>query len=341
MMILKIDKTEFEKDLHLYFHSIFITPQWIESVSSESSIPIYLDIFDNGKKIGKISGLIENSKFGKQLYCYASPALIDLTEKNYTQCLNNLVPYAKSNNLSRIIIGSYDNKHSLKYIENKYYTTERVEYVVPLHKDIAEINQNKRFKRNVKKANKIKAIIHQSNNKNYINIFLSLLKSTLQIRTKKYKKSYTPYYLKNLNQNTLKKLINNQLGNIYYTKVNDSYNCMEFNLEVNNYVYMLLKGTDEFGYKNGLSSFISSKLMEKYSNKGILYYNQGGRPIGIDGNGLTSFKKSMGAEEITTYGATTNFLIWPYKILNPILIVGRRIPQSNFIIKALKKLLNQ
>ncbi len=337
-MIKKVDKQQFNKDLHLFFHSLFLTPGWIDSVSTKSSIPVYFDILDNNSKIGKISGLLEESRFGKQLYFYSSPALIKLNDLNVNKCLDDLKEYAVQNNISRIIVGSYDNKHSLKYSGKNYYITQRAEYIVPLYQ-VDTINQNNNFKRNVKKAKKLQCLHQNTRNKNKISTLLILLNNTLKARIKKYNTHYSPYYLKNLSEKTLYKLLENKIAQIHFTFHKDKIDCIEFNLESNGNAYMLLKGTNEFGYKNGFSSFLSNELINKYVQAGYKSYNQGGRPLGIDGDGLTTFKKSMGAEEIISHGATTNFIIWPYKILNPILIIGRLMPQNNFLIRILKRFL--
>lgn len=113
---------------------------------------------------------------------------------------------------------------------------------------------------------------------------------------------------------------------------------MEFNIEVGSNVYMLLKGTDDYGYKNGLSSHLSHYLTQKYIKEGKSVYNQGGRPQGKDGDGLSIFKKSMGAREVTVYGATTNYITYPYKLLNPILNLGRLLPDVQ-LVKYLKRLI--
>ena len=234
-------------------------------------------------------------------------------------------------------MGSYDNKHSLKYTGKRYFFTERTEYIVSLSKGLENINTSKRFRRNVKKGEKINPQITDSSEIDKTSILLDLLSSTKKVRINKYDISYNPFYLTNLNENTLKKLLASGLAHLRYTTTNDSVDCMEFNLEKASSVYMLLKGTNENGYKNGLSSYLSYNLTKSYVKKGYSFYNQGGRPFGSDGDGLTVYKKSMGAEEITVYGATTNFLTYPHKLLNPILNIGRKLPKDNQIVKFLKR----
>lgn len=338
---IKISKDEWKIDLNDFFHSVFICPDWIESVQTTSFVPIYLDIYSGGNKIGKISGLIDHIGItkGSQLYFYAGPALKTLKQNLYNTCLSEIYRFGKKNNYSRIIIGSYDNKHSLEPVCAKFYKTERVEYVVPLNEKDHSIDKSKRFKRNVKNAKKLNPNTYKSQEVKELKLLKELLNNTLSLRVKKYKKPYSPYYLKNLNDESLIKLLKSGFAHIYYTCCNGSINCMEFNLENKTSTYMLLKGTNDFGYRNGLSSYLSNYLIDLYTHIKKNHYNQGGRPSTNDGDGLAVFKKSMGAKELISYGATTNYIIWPHKILNPILLIGRRLPQNNIFIQILKRFL--
>ncbi len=322
-------KKEWEKYLNLFHYSLFITPEWIEAIADSTHTPIYLNFFLKDIKVGKISGLIiKRSETKTYLYFYAGPALKELNEDIYTQCLNALYRFAKKHSYAMISIGSFDSKHSLRYRGYKYMNTKRYEFVVPLSKGLQEININKRFKRNVKKARKVDSLIKHSGDIKEISILLKLLKETKKIRIQKYSTEYQPFYLANLNENALKKLIRSGIARIHYTENNDSIDSMEFNLEKDKYVYMLLKGTNENGYKNGLSSVLSYSLINEYIGQGYFTYNQGGRPPGSDGAGLEVFKKSMGAEKIATYSAISNFLTYPYKLLNPLILLLRLLPKS-------------
>ncbi len=41
------NKETWQKDLDTYKHSVFITPQWIESLKTNTCLPLYLDFYDN------------------------------------------------------------------------------------------------------------------------------------------------------------------------------------------------------------------------------------------------------------------------------------------------------
>ena len=334
--IKELSSIEWEKNLHLFHYSIFITTEWIEAVADITHIPVFLNLISKEKNIGKISGLvIKRSKKKTYLYFYAGPALKDLNDYIFTQCLNALYKYAKTRSFSMISFGSFDNKHSLRYKGYKYLVNKRYEFVIPLSKGLENINISKRFKRNIRKAEKSDPRVKQSGNIKEIDVLLKLLDETKTIRISKYNIDYQPFYLTNLSKDTLKELLKSGIAKIYYTINNGIVDSIEFNLEKDKYVYMLLKGNSKNGYNNGFSSFLSYSLMKEYIDKDYITYNQGGRPPGQDGDGLEVFKKSMGAEKIATYSAISNFLTYPYKLLNPAIFLLRFVPKS--LLNTIKK----
>ena len=208
--------------------------------------------------------------------------------------------------------------------------------MIPLHKGLNNIKFSNRFKRNVKKGKKSAPLIKSSSDIDILDILSGLLMETKKIRLDKFKVDYQPFYLANMSKNTLKKLLESGIAKIRYTENNGSVDCMEFNLEKDKYVYMLLKGTNSSGYAYGMPSYLSYTLINKYIEHGYFTYNQGGRPRGFDGDGLEIYKKSMGAEKIITYGATSLFLTYPYKLLNPLILSLRLFPKS-FVDKIKKR----
>ncbi len=339
IVLQEVNREEWKSDLDQYNYSLFISPEWIEAVTDKHHKPLFIDFTINNKTVGKISGLVisKGGTSGTQLYFYSGPTLSTTNQSIYNSCFDAIFKYSKVNSISRIIIASYDNKHSLKYTKRKYFLTKRIEYVVPLHNGFENIMMSKRFRRNVKKGGKNNPEINQSKESNMIEILLKLLSATKMTRINKYHKDYNPYYLLNLNEHTLKKLLSSGIARFRYTIKNNSIASMEFNLEKDTSVYMLLKGTNENGYKNGLSSFLSFSLIKKYTEQNFLTYNLGGRISGKGGDGLETYKKSMGAEEMIVYGATTNYLTYPYKLLNPALRIGRMLPKNNAVVLFLKK----
>ena len=329
---IKIEESNFKhwnKDLNSFYYSLFITPEWIEAAADKNHTPVYLDFFQNDIKIGKISGLvIKRNKSKSYLYFYAGPALKELNEKIFNKCLDSLYRYAKKNSYSMVSLSSFDNRHSMKYKGYKYTVTKRVEFVVPLKAGINSIKISNRFRRNIKKGEKFEPVIKRSTNISTLNNLYNLLDETKKTRISKYKTDYQPFYLTNLNKNTIQKLVTSGFAKMHYTIKNNSIDCIELNLEKDKYVYMLLKGSNEKGYRSGMSAYLSYSLINEYIKNGYYTYNQGGRPLTSDGDGLEIFKKSMGAEKIIVYSAVSNFLTYPHRLLNPFMLILQLLPKS-------------
>jgi len=335
-----IPETKWKQDLIEFQHSVFCTPEWLNLVYDEDTEPIYIDFNDGSSKIAKIAGLIVNNKTikGYELYFYSGPALRELNEDHYNKCLDSLYQFSLYNRFLKLNIGSYDNKHSLKYTRQELYRTERVEYIIPV-KDADTIKYGSQFKRNVKKAFKQNTSIQTGNIANLFNQLDTLIKSTHDKRKSKFDKDYDHFYLRFFNNKTLKRMHNNDSTTIYGTSNEDKINCAELVFTCNNYAYMLLKGCNNFGYKYGMSSFLSEKLVSQFHENNIKTYNLGGRPPTKDGDGLAKFKISSGAKEIKCYGASSNYLSGPLMLINPLLILGRLLPKDNKLVNYLKSII--
>ncbi len=322
--------------------SLFITSHWVMSMSNETDAPIFLDFTINKKTVAKLSGLICNrGKFkGKQLYCYAGPALKEINQTLYDGCFEKLLEYAREKRLSRIIIGSYDQQNLLKVKTRKFFASSRNEYVVDLTQDLNS-NYSKGFKKNIQKAETYDLqYCEDSSDKKFHDLF-NLIETTRKRKAKKYKSSYNPFYLSNLNKESIKRLTQTGIGNTHY--VNDSdgnAQCVVYNLEFNGKSYGLLMGTSKTAYNYGIPSFLDNSMLKQLKHRGFSYYNVGGAPDDSSGYNLQKYKKSMGGIKHHVYGATTNFLVSPQKVLNPLLTLSRMLPTNNFLVKFLKRLVH-
>lgn len=313
------------KNLKDFNHSIFIRPEWLESLSANNYTPIYLDFYSDSNLIGKLAGLIINKGNirGKQLYFYAGPAIINPDTSLLNKCNCALHSFAKKEHYSRIIIGSYDQAHSLKIKNPNFFSTVRKEYVIDLNSDI---KFKSRFKRNTKKASKFIDLTEINRRKMPYEMVIALLSRTLEYRQNKKRKAYDPFYLPYWSPNSLEKLLNSDLTDFFVIHKNDTTHCFEINLKSGKRVFNLLRAADDAAYTNGLPSYIGKRMIEEYTSNHFNSLNLGGIPSGSDGTNLAVYKKSMGAKEITVYGATTNYITYPYKLLNPILNLGRLLP---------------
>ncbi|NPA37201.1 MAG: hypothetical protein GXO47_10180, partial [Chlorobi bacterium] len=166
---------------------------------------------------------------------------------------------------------------------------------------------------------------------------IQLLESTKKHRINRTRKTYDPLPLPFLNYQTIKPLVKSNTAINYIAQSEKQVAGFLFTLLKYPYAEALLTGINEDFYKKGTSPFLFEYAFHDLKNKGFNSINLGGIPEGKDGENLAIFKKRLGAEEKIVYGATTNFLIYPYKLLNPILNIGRKLPRNNPIVQFLKK----
>lgn len=324
-------KAQWGKNLSQYQYSLFLAPEWVEAVADEKHIPIYLDFVDDNEVVAKLSGLIcnESGLKGNQLYFYAAPAFQKHTLHYYDACHDALRKWAKKKGYSRIVLASYDQQSEKRCGVKGFYTNLRYEYIVGFNGEDEIGKLSTGFKKNVKKAEKLGTTFHVDKSTALLDRLLDLMGVTREIRVNKYGNRYNPFYLKNLDGDSLQKLVDEGIGKLYYTLTDDQIYSVQFNIERDNKSYGLLMGSDGFAYKNGLPSFVDYHLIHNYRRDGFLYYNPGGGPIDEGGSGIEQYKKAMGANKYIFAGSTTNFLVFPQRLLNPLLSIGRRLPASD------------
>jgi hypothetical protein len=329
--IIQSDEAQWKAALSDYQYSLFLAPEWIESVTDERHTALYLDFYNGNTQVAKLSGLIcmESRVKGTQLYFYAAPAFRPETVGLFDDCHRALKEWAAQQGYSRIIIGSYDQQALNRCQVKGFFTNLRYEYIVDFKREETVGNFSTGFKKNYKKAQKLGTTFHSVSGKDQIEQLLSLMGITNEIRVNKYGNRYNPFYLKNLDAQSLEKLVGSGVGKIYYTLTDNQVYSMQFNVERDKKSYGLLMGSDNFAYKNGLPSYVDYNLIEIYRDNGFSYYNSGGGPVEAGGEGIEQYKKSMGAEKSVFAGSTTNFLVFPQKILNPLLNLGRKLPATD------------
>jgi hypothetical protein len=340
----EVDRHTWNESLHSFQHSLFIRSEWLEALADDNHKPIYLDFTNHGQRIGKIAGLIAKDSLleGKKLFFYAGPALEQTNFEIYHDCFEALLRLAAKRRFARIIVSSCDQQNAFE-VNSRYIPNKRTEFIIPLnsgHNPFKEFSN--RFKRTVNKGRETGALCVQTNSTETLNVLARLLGETFKRRVKKYGSKYNPYYLPYLTETSLYKLLESGLLQLSHTFSNSTIHAIEANLTNGTQAYNLLKASDETGYKLGLSSFLSFKSVETLSQLNYSYYNLGGTISSSDG--LTVFKKSMGAKPVTVYGARTDYLIFPYVLLNPLLKARRNLHRKsafrnlkNFLQKAVKR----
>ena len=138
-----------------------------------------------------------------------------------------------------------------------------------------------------------------------LNAFLSLLTSTPKLETLK-----------------------NGLAKIFYVKIKDSISCINFVFTYGKKVYAILIGTSRQGYELGIPAFTTCSTLQRCKELGFESYNLGGVPDDSSKSGLFFFKTSLGAKRFSCTGGSTNYLCFPHKCFNPLLEMGRKMPES-------------
>jgi len=331
---LEVTESEWISDLHNFQYSIFLCPKWINAMQNEYCKAIFLNFIQNNEIVGKISGLVcEKGKInGKQIYFYASPALKEYEQNLYDACHVALYQFAQENRFTRVVLGSYDQQHPLICKAPNFISTERFEYVLNLEK---EIKFNRRFKRNLQHAKNFDLHFFHDNSEENFNTLFNLLSVTKNYRVVKYGSDYNPLFLFNLTKESLHKMLNSDIEILYGVSFENEVNSVLCCIVENKRIYGLLLGSDEKSYELEEAVFLTANVLFEAKEQGYRYYNPGG------GNekGLEEFKHSMGAEKTIVHGSTTNFIIYPQKLLNPLMNLGRKIPQNNKVVQFLKKII--
>lgn len=238
------------------------------------------------------------------------------------QVLESILSYAKQNYYNRLVISSYDNWQNLIEAIPESYLNQREDYVFDLTLPNPHLIHSSRFKKNYKKSLLTHPQVVENSTSEGISNLLHLLKTTHHIRLSKYS-DYDVFYLPHTNEHQLQKLIDNKMGRVYEIRVENQVHGIALNLEANHSVFALFMAYDEFAYKNGLAAYFFYQLIDRYKNEGFTRFNLGGIPKGKENSGIKVFKESIGAQSIRLNGLTTNFLLYPQKILNPILHLVR------------------
>ncbi|HDH05170.1 MAG TPA: GNAT family N-acetyltransferase [Nitrospirae bacterium] len=329
------DTCEWESDLNRFEPSPFITPQWLEAVRNPTRIPVYLNVRLANETVGKMAGLkIEASCFRKRhLFFYSPPCVHDSNREITGLIINELVKYAVTNRFNRLIVRSYDSPSVFASNNKEFEIITDDEYIIDLTQSMEEIQKgfHRRSSRlQVKKAQKNGAVFYEGRSPDLIDKLVLLLNKTRSIRLSKGYEDYSYFYLPYMEESTLHKTLENGLASIFYVKIGDSISCIIFALTYGKRAYAALIGTSSKGYQLGLPAFMNYFTMKRLKELGFESYNLGGVPDDSSKSkpGLIFFKTSLGAKRFSCMGGSTNYLKFPFKCLNPLLEMGRRMPES-------------
>ena len=338
MKVIEQTKSEWISNIQEFDLSYFLQAEWVELFNDTNKKAVYFDFIVNDEVIGKLSGFIVKGSVlkGNTFFSYAGPSFKN-TEKFLNIGVDKFVSHIKKHNVSRVILSSYHQRHFNSITSTNFVKTCRDEFEINLDVELISSSYSKRFKGNLKKSRKVNYQVNFSSDPDDLKHFYSLLESTRNERVSKKRKDYNPFSLPHVNKLVINKLCEHKKAVFVKITVDDVVRCISILLIAHPYANMLMMGMDSFAYKNGLSSLLYDKSMCHLKEMGIKSLNVGGIPDGADGEKLAIFKKSMGAERQTVYGGTTDFIKWPYKLLNPLMTFGRALPQNNLVVRWIKQ----
>jgi hypothetical protein len=329
----RVTAGEFNADLSAFKHSIFLTPQWIDTVSRNDKDALYLDIYDGDELVGKISGLIVRSPFvNKEVYFYSEPALKDYSPSVLSACHKVLANYAKNARFTRITFGFLDQKSGILPDGDGGLTVKPTfEYIIQLQAEYKDFVPGRSFKDKIKKAEKANTEFYISHSPEMVDRLVQMLDETYKTRINKRRSKYNVLNYKNVNPETLKRLVHQGNAVFYCGKNQDAINYISLTLEIENRAYGLYTGTSQFGYANGLPGWMEKKRAEWYQTRGFTYINLGGIPHEKkDKNKLIDFKSQVGCTPFPVYMAQSAFLCYPEKLINVFYNLGRLMPYNRF-----------
>jgi hypothetical protein len=304
--------------------NLFVNPLWVAALSTDVCKPLYLHILLDRLLIGKIAGLMIEGNLlqGKQLYFYSSPVLKDFNETTFQQVLNHLASFAKKNGFTRLSVRPWDQDPSVKPCCKCLNATSTNEYVIDVTKSDFACKVSGRIMKNIKKAQKGGATIRISTDAADLDVLLSFLDCTRNRRISKFGSVYSPYYVFNLSRESILALLKNGMGSLVCADLDGKTYSVLLLVTSGERVCCLLKGSSPEGYKNGLSSFVDFETVRHLNNNGVKWLNLGPELISEEGKGLNQYKEGITAVATPRYGLYTYYLVYPYKLLNPLMVLG-------------------
>lgn len=341
MYIDKIDNAHiWQTDLEQYDYSLFISPEWVSSFRNEHRTPVYFNFIENDVCIIKLAGIrIDDIKpFRRKLFFHAGPALkIGLSKSYYIECLRLLASYAKRSGVGRVSMLSYDFKDQIS-VRNTFHFDTRHELIIDLNKEREELDRTltKDVKRRYRKAVEKGFYVREVNTTEMIDTLVLLLNETKSVRLSKGYNEYNPFYVPLLDKEVTKNILKNKALRIFVAYLGDQIHAISVNMVRERKAVGLLLGITAEGYQNGVSSFVDYYQITQLNEDGYQYLNLGGISLDKTHSGLLKYKKSLGAYPVASTYGSTNFLVFPYSLGNPLMSLGRLLP-DNKIVKLLQR----
>ena len=313
--VVEVSRQEYDEFLTDYYYSLFLLSGVTEGIAFNRKA-CYIHYVRNDEVVAKHSGVsITTSRlFGRQFYLYAGPALKYNEEELYNDCLEALLSFAKKKRFSKIVMFYYDQQYQWKCNVKGFKNSTHREFIRTFDPTEKEAEFNKSFKYNVRKAEKINPKFHEETSERILVKLHELLKSTWEIRNEKFDGKYWKYPYEYWNKEVVDKLFHLGMLRLFYLEVDGNIHCVRVSLEHDKRLYGLIIAADEFAYQNGLQHYLQHQLINILHEDAYKYYNVS--LVSFGQNGLAKYKESLGCEPKIIHGAYTQYLVFPYNILN-------------------------
>lgn len=303
------------EELEKLHYSLFLLREWIESVSSDKHVAIYLDFFHKDELVGKICGIIiqESLLKGRLLYCFSGPAFKYPDDGElYKECLEALVLFANRQKCSRVYVDFWDSQWDKPVCSKLYKTIEWQEYAVGLLNGEKYEIHSKNIRKKIRSAQSAGFETGMDNNPDLIDKLFEFMEYTRIIRARRNRKNYNLINVNYVTKSSLKKLLQTKKAICHFGHQNGDIHYISFSIVNKERVYGLLNGADEKGYELGLPAFTISGMFGdevRYVNFGASIADE------QDNANLDAFKRKLGAVSHSVYVFRTKYLRQPQKSL--------------------------
>jgi hypothetical protein len=306
---------KWEEHLNFFSATPFFAPSWLECFRTQNRTPIYLRFLSGGKTVGLMAGLRNEpsnpllKKFVKILFFYSGPVVVNADRDLTRLCLEKLISYASENEYTHIKLESWDFPCAMNLEGLPFKPCIRSEYILDMRPDLTELEKKmKNRMRDVRAAEKNGLTFHEGNSPEILEDLLALLEATKSVRLAKNYQNYSYFYISYLDKDTLVKLFKSRIVRAYYVRKQDEILSVTLDAVHSKRAYGLFIGTNQVGYQLKANAFIHFKLIQKFKNEGIEFYNLGGVPSDPSSKGIVFFKTSLGAKEQVCAGGRTHHL---------------------------------
>lgn len=331
MSKLSLRKTDnwknWDNEIAQYKGNVFHSEAWLNAISSDSMTPLFLEFFYDNKKIGMVSGIEVSCGKGpeKMLFCYTGILLKEPSSDLLRACKRELIAFAKSRSLCRVVLKSYDYLEFRESGLKAFKPFKRFEFVIDMtqNSDIIIENFSSNVRYHAKRVPKKGGALKSGHSLELLKTLFEMLNITKEIRTTKGYGDYRPLSWPFLEQEHLEQLLEAKVYTLYYVEIEGRIVSMQLVLTYLQRAYSHLAAATREGYKLGAPSFMHYATVLQLKEEGYRTYNLGSVPVGGKNDGLKKFKESLGATLINMSDEETNFLLYPLKRVNPIIEVKK------------------